>query len=156
LSEEIRLIDPGCEVTLHFSLGTTDGQEAVSTFGEEPSTVLMGAGALSDGLERALYGLKAGDKETLILPPEEAFGLRDESKIQDMPLEEFPPEMALEPGLVVGFSTPAGDEVGGIIMEIREDEVTVDFNHPLAGETVVFRVEILAVRDAPEEPRIIH
>jgi len=143
-------ITPGAQITLHLSLSTPEGFEAITTFGEEPATLVMGDGSLTEGLELALYGLKAGDKQALMLEPEHAFGPRDEGKVQVMQRSAFPDDMELERGLVVGFEAPNGAEVAGIILKVVDDDVTVDFNHPLAGKDVLFKVEILDVKRAAE------
>lgn len=135
----------GSEVTLHFRITLPDGTEALSTFGEEPLTVVIGDGTLRGGLELALYGLKAGDTQRLTLEPDQAFGFHDEALIHQMPRSDFPDDMTLEEGQVIGFTAPSGDEAAGSVMAVGEDQVTVDFNHPLAGKQVTFEVEILAV-----------
>jgi len=150
LDDQFNKIAPGSQITMHFSLILSDGTEAASTFGDEPTTFVMGEGALSEGLELCLYGLVAGDEQSLTLEPDQAFGPRDESKIHPMPRSNFDADMELEPGLVIGFTTPDGQELAGIVLEIQEQEVLIDFNHPLAGNEVVFKVEILAV-EAPEK-----
>ena len=144
-------IAPGSRVTLHLALTFTDGTEALSTFGEEPETLVLGDGTLTPGLELALYGLKAGDEQTLTLTAEQAFGFRDEEQVHPIPRDRFPPEMELAEGQVIGFTTPEGTEVAGTVLELGEDAVTVDFNHPLAGHEIVFRVRILEVAN-PTEP----
>jgi FKBP-type peptidyl-prolyl cis-trans isomerase SlpA len=139
-------IVPGSRVTLHFRLGLTDGSEAISTFGEDPATVTVGDGSLSEGLEIALYGLSAGDRQTLTLTCQQAFGERDPAKVQQMPRDRFPEDMELRKGLAIAFETEAGEETAGIIEDAGEERhVLVDFNHPLAGQEVVFTVQILAV-----------
>ena len=144
-------IAPHSRVTFHFSLATTDGVEIVSTFGDDTPTILtLGDGSLNEGLELALYGLTPGQEQTLTLTPNQAFGPRDEGKNQRMPVTDFPADMALQPGLVIAFETPAGEEVAGIVMDLTEQEVEVDFNHPLAGQEVVFRVQILEVESPTE------
>jgi FKBP-type peptidyl-prolyl cis-trans isomerase SlpA len=130
---------------MHFSISLPDGTEAASTFEDEPTTFVMGDGTVSEGLELALYGLVAGDTQSLTLKPDQAFGPRDEAKVQPMPRANFSPEMDLEPGLIIGFTTPDGNEVAGIVQEVKEQDVVMDFNHPLAGMEVVFRVEVLEV-----------
>ncbi len=145
MDHPVNKIAPGSKITMHFSLTLSDGTEAASTFGNEPTTFAMGEGTLSDGLELCLYGLVAGEEQTLTLEPDQAFGPRDESKIHPMPRSNFAPDMELEQGLVIGFTTPEGQELAGIVLEIQEQEVIIDFNHPLAGNEVVFKVEILAV-----------
>lgn len=138
-------IVPGSQVTMHFSITLPDGTEAVSTFDDEPTTFIMGDGSVSQGLELALYGLAAGDEQTLTLEPDQAFGPRDEGKVCPMPRTNFGSEMELEPGLIISFSTPEGLQVAGIVQEVHEGDVLIDFNHPLAGMEVVFKVEVLAV-----------
>jgi len=143
-------IAPGSKITMHFALTLSDGTEAASTFGDEPTTFVMGEGNLSEGLELCLYGLVAGDEQTLTLEPDQAFGPRDETKIHPMPRSNFGADMELEPGLVIGFTTPDGHDLAGIVLELQEQEVLIDFNHPLAGSEIVFKVEILEV----ETPQI--
>ncbi len=107
----------------------------------------MGTGSLIDNLEKTLFGLKAGEKQSLLLEADNAFGPRDEEKAYAMPRSSFPEEMALEPELVISFSTPAGDELAGIVMELDEEQVKIDFNHPLAGNDIVFTVQIINVNN---------
>jgi FKBP-type peptidyl-prolyl cis-trans isomerase SlpA len=130
---------------MHFSISLPDGTEAASTFEDEPTTFVMGDGTVSEGLELALCGLVAGDTQSLTLQPDQAFGPRDEAKVQPMPRANFSLEMDLEPGLIIGFTTPDGNEVAGIVQEVKEQDVVMDFNHPLAGMEVIFRVEVLEV-----------
>ena len=142
-----RTIGAGSKVTMHFSLSLEDGTVVDSTFDtDEPLTFTMGDGTLIDGLEHAIYGLKAGDQQSINIPPESGFGYRDEDAIQSLKREEFSDQMELKPGLVIEFDTPAGIKVPGIVMEIKDDTVVVDFSHPLAGHTVLFNVKILAVQ----------
>jgi len=94
--------------------------------------------------------LKAGASQRLVLQPEQAFGVHDPGKRHRLARSEFPPDMALEPGLIIGFDTPAGDELPGTIVSLADDTVEVDFNHPLAGRVVVYEVEIIAVDPARE------
>ena len=89
--------------------------------------------------------LRGGVCQSILLESSQAFGPRDEGKVQQMPKSDFPEEMELEPGLVVGFDAPNGTEVAGIILEADTEVVKVDFNHPLAGKDVLFKVEVLKV-----------
>ncbi|MGD2137931.1 MAG: peptidylprolyl isomerase [Gammaproteobacteria bacterium] len=144
-------VSPGSTVTLHLSLTLGDDTVAESTFGDEPVTFTMGDGTLVGGLELALYGLVPGDTQRLVLSPEQAFGLHDPRKIHRLPRSGFPEDMPLEPGLIIGFDTPAGEELSGMILSVEAGEVEVDFNHPLAGHTVTFEVEIIDVVPAVDE-----
>jgi len=138
-------ISPASTVTLHLSLTLEDGTVAESTFEDEPLTLTMGDGSLAGGLELGLYGLRPGDTQRLELYPEQAFGLRDPGKVHQLPRADFAAEMVLEPGLVIGFNTPGGEELSGTILAFDDATVEVDFNHPLAGRVVIFDVEIISV-----------
>lgn len=143
---EVLTIGPGSRVTMYFKLSLTDGTVADSTEEGEPMTFTMGDGTLIEGLEMVLYGLKVGDKQCLEIGPRDTFGFPDEDNIHTMPRSEFAAELPLEEGIVLGFTTPSGEEVPGTIHEVRDEEVVIDFNHPLAGRPVVFDVEILDIQ----------
>ena len=138
-------ISPESTVTLHLSLTLEDGTVAESTFDDEPLTFILGDGTLVEGLELGLYGLRPGDTQRLSLFPEQAFGLRDPEKVHRLPRADFPADMALEPGCIIGFDTPEGEELPGMIVSTDDTSVEVDFNHPLAGRVVIFDVEIIDV-----------
>ena len=151
ISLDQQKIGPRSRVTFHFSLATTDGTEIASTFGDSPTTVTLGDGSLNEGLEHALYGLTSGEEQTLTLTPGQAFGPRDEGKTRRLPRSDFPAEMELAEGLVIAFETLGGEEVAGIVLALDEEEVEIDFNHPLAGQEVVFHVRILDVEPPHED-----
>ena len=138
-------VSPESTVTLHLSLTLEDGTVAESTFDDAPLTFTLGDGTLVEGLELGLYGLRAGDTQRLSLFPEQAYGLRDPEKVHFLPRTDFPADMALEPGCVIGFDTPEGEELAGMVAAAEGDAVEVDFNHPLAGHVVIFDVEIVEV-----------
>ena len=132
-------------VTLHLSLVLEDGTVAESTFDNKPLTFTMGDGTLDHGLELGLYGLTRGSRQQLTMDPGQAFGQRDPANIHTLPWSSFAADMVLEPGVIIGFETPTGEEVAGAILEFDEASVKVDFNHPLAGRTIIYDVEILDV-----------
>ena len=138
-------ISPESTVTLHLSLSLEDGTVAESTFEDEPLTFTMGDGTLEEGLELGLYGLKVGDTQRLILEPGQAFGLHDPAKLHQLSRSEFSTDLELEPGVIIGFDTPTGEELPGTIISLTDELVDIDFNHPLAGRVVVFEVEIITV-----------
>ena len=143
---EALTIGPGSEVLMHFTLSLPDGTVADSTREGEPLRFVMGDGTLIEGLELVLYGLKKGDRQCLSIGPRDAFGFPDKENIHTMPRSEFPADIQLEAGLIIGFTTPSGEEVPGAIQEVKDDEVVVDFNHPLAGNEIIFDVEILELK----------
>jgi len=138
-------IRPGCRISLHLAINLIDGTEVLSTFGEKPVHCVVGDGSLEPGLERLLIGLKAGDQRTDRLEPGQAYGLPDETKVHWLPLAELPPTGELAPHCIVAFTTPAGQELAGTILELEADRAKVDFNHPLAGRALVCRVQVLVV-----------
>ncbi|WP_193166341.1 FKBP-type peptidyl-prolyl cis-trans isomerase [Microbulbifer hainanensis] len=131
-------------VTLHFSLKLDDGTEVDSTFKGDPASFTVGDGSLLPGFEKALFGLEAGDEAEIEIPPEVGFGQRNPANIQKVRRDHFSPEIELEPGLVISFDNGSG-ELPGVVREVGEEEVTVDFNHPLAGQTLNFHVKIIEV-----------
>ena len=140
-------IAPGTRVTLHFALRLEEGTEIDSTFGKSAAEFSPGDGNFLPGFEAVLMGLKAGDRERFQLPPEQAFGPGDADNMRMLPLKQFGADITPEPGLMVSFQTPEG-ELPGVIRSVEGELVIVDFNHPLAGRTIVFDVEILDVQPA--------
>ncbi len=147
---EVLTIGHGCEVTMHFTLALEDGTIADATVDGEPMTFKMGDGTLIEGLEMVLYGLKAGDKQSLSIEPRDTFGFPDDENIHTLPRTEFSDDLKIEEGMIIGFSTPSGEEIPGAILEVKDNEVKVDFNHPLSGHEVVFSVEIINIKPAQQ------
>jgi len=148
VSRTARLND---RVTLHYRLSCL-GQEVADTFPEGPETFTLGAGELDPRLELCLSGLAAGTRRVFQLEPWQAFGERHEDLVQALPRSDFPPDMALAPEHGVEFELPNGQTLQGVILEVAEDTVRIDFNHPLAGLPVEFEVEIVAIEPAAPHP----
>ncbi len=136
----------GSRVRMHYSLQLEGGFVADSS-GNEPLDFVLGAGTLEPGLEQHLLGLQAGEQREFAIAPGTVFPFPVKAAVQAMERAAFPEGMPLEPGMIYEFNTPAGDAVPGRIVSIGEDSVTVDFNHPLAGQAFSFIVEILDVGD---------
>ena len=139
------VIGPHSQVVMHFSISLADGSVADSTALQgKPAKLVIGDGSLTANFERCLLGLVVGDKSTFELQPEDAFGQPNPDNIYYLDRGKFT-DVAAEVGLIVSFTQPDGAELPGIIREVIGDSVTVDFNHPLAGQVVTFGVEILAI-----------
>ena len=138
-------IQSGSEVLMHCSITLEDGTVAENTFDDEPIRFVMGDGTIIQGLERALYGVKAGEEESLKIGPENAFGAHDPEAVLTRPRSDFPDEMDVQEGQIIAFSQPDDDEILGAVLEVHPDSVKVDFNHPIAGHTIQFRVKVLEV-----------
>ena len=136
------VISEGTRVTLNFALSLEDGSEVDSNFDKDPVSFTVGDGSLLPGFERALFGLKPGDEATFSIAPEAGFGQPNENNIQVIKRDQFEAGDELESGMVFSFADAAGGELPGVVTEFDDDEVTVDFNHPLAGRTLSFKVSI--------------
>lgn len=147
MSENI--IDAQSEVIMHFDLKLEDGSAADSTrINNKPAKLVMGDGSLTPNFEACLLGLKKGEKKAFTLAADDAFGQPNPDNIHHMERSRFSSDLKLAEGTIVAFSQPDGSEVPGIVRSVAGDSVTVDFNHPLAGQTVIFDVEIIDVLPA--------
>lgn len=141
-------VGEGTRVFLNFSVSLQDGSEVDTNFGGEPVNFIVGDGSLLPGFERLLFGMSAGERRMFVVPPEEGFGQPNDDNLQYMPRDQFEDESELEIGLVYSFADAAGGEVPGMILSFDTQEVVVDFNHPLAGRTILFDVLIHRVEPA--------
>lgn len=143
------VVTKGAYLTLHYRLATLDGVDIISTFHESPATFLLGSGQLAPELENAMMGLEEGSHTTQELAPEAAFGMRNKELIQWVSLQTLRENSAFGEQFVVGdlidFAAPSGGKFAGIIQELNEDSALFDFNHPLAGQRVLFEVKIIGI-----------
>ena len=140
-------IGTNTKVTLNFSLALEDGTPVDSNFGQPPASFTVGDGNILEGFERHLMGLKAGETREFLVPPEDGFGQPNPNNIQTVKRSSFGDDELVE-GLVCTFGAAEGGDVPGVIRAIDEDTVTVDFNHPLAGRSIIFTVAIHSVDPA--------
>lgn len=148
MTESALTVGPGMRVTLHFALLTSSGEEIDSTFSRKPATFEVGDGNLLPGFEEAMFGMRAGESASLRVAPDKGFGMPHPDNIQRLPRATFAADLALEPGVVVSFSDAANTELPGVVVEFDDDEVVVDFNHPLAGRELRFDVNVIRVEAA--------
>jgi len=145
------IIQRDSSVLLHFTLKLADGSTAESTRSNgKPALFCFGDGSLSEGLEKQLLGLKAGDKHAFSLESEDAFGGISPDLIQYFSRRDFMQAGEPELGMIMLFTGMDGNEMPGVIREINGDSITVDFNHPLAGQTIHFEVEVLEINPVLE------
>ena len=138
-------IGPNTKVTMHFAIRLEDGAEVDSTFGRQPATFVVGDGNLLPGFEQSLFGLVAGAQCNFTIPPEKGFGMPNPQNEQRFRRDQFDAELDLQAGLVISFSDAANTELPGVITSVEDESVVVDFNHPLAGKTLQFEVQIIQV-----------
>ena len=135
----------GTRVTLNFALKFSDGAVIDSTFDKSPATFTVGDGKLMPGFEQAIFGLQVGACDTFIIPPEKGFGVRNPNNLQQFPRKQFK-DVDLIEGLMISFADAQKSEMPGVVESFDDDEVTIDFNHPLADRNVHFQVEIIDVQ----------
>ncbi len=138
-------IGPATRVSLHFSLRLESGDIVDSNFDGAPASFTVGDGSLLPGFERRLFGLHAGERGEYRVPPEDAFGQPNPSNVQRFARSQFVGTELAE-GLIISFADAQKTELPGVIKAFDTDEVTVDFNHPLAGLTLLFNVHIVDVQ----------
>ncbi|AWX98815.1 peptidylprolyl isomerase [Marinomonas primoryensis] len=141
----MNLVKKSSRVTLHFELSLEDGQIVDSNFAQIPASFVFGDGSLLPDFELALLGMSVGQEASYVMSPEKAFGAHNTSNLQRMPRSQF--AMDLEEGMVISFADMKKNELPGVIADIEEKEVVVDFNHPLAGRSLTFRVQIVAIEE---------
>ena len=134
-------------VSINYTLKNKDGQVIDSSNNGEPLEFIAGRGFLIAGLEKELEGKKAGDKFAAVIPPAEAYGEYSEQLKVSVPRSQFDTDVEIE----VGMQFQAGMGQIVTVKEVKENEIVIDANHPLAGETLYFDVEIVSVRAATSE-----
>ena len=137
--------------TVHYTGTLPDGEVFDSSRDKDPMTFLVGHKNMIPGFEEELMGASKGETRTFTLPPERAYGERDDDAIQQVSREQFPEDMEIKIGMMMAAQTDQGP-IPFTISEINGDQITIDFNHQMAGKTLTFEVEIIDVRNAtPQE-----
>ena len=138
-------IDRTSPITLNFRFTLADGSEVLSTFDSGPASLSLGEGKFGSAIEDRLIGLEAGAQASFELAAGEAFGPHYAELVETIDRRELPAETALEPGSVLTFTAPDGGSFSGQLVEVRDDAVVLDFNHPLAGKPVTFEVHVIGI-----------
>lgn len=133
----------GSKVAVHYKGTLDDGEVFDSSEGREPLEFTIGGGQLIPGFEKAVTGMAEGEEKTVTLPPGDAYGEYDHELVIEGPKSAFP--SGLKVGGSYTFQIGKGDEAEGIVKEIRDGTVVVDFNHPLAGKRLTFHVRVVSV-----------
>lgn len=144
------LIKPNAVVAIHYTLTDNEGAVLDSSTGKQPLTYLHGSGNIIPGLERALDGKKAGDKLAASIEPQDGYGEIIEEMIQVVPRTTFPEDAVIEIGTRFSAQTERGP-LTVVVTNMDDGQITVDGNHPLAGETLNFDVSVETVRAATDE-----
>ncbi|MFN3715841.1 MAG: peptidylprolyl isomerase [Thiobacillus sp.] len=141
-----RTAAPGDTLELRYALRPRGGDDIVSNFSDpEPDTLTLGDGTLAPMLEQWLLDLPPGERHVFLLDPWQAFGESQADLVQTMPRTDLPADMTFEPDQLVEFAMPNGQTLAGRILEIGDDSLRIDFNHPLSGLCIEFEVEIVRI-----------
>ena len=140
-----QVVASNTKITLHFSLALAQGALIDSTRQKDPATFVYGDGNLLPNFEKLLLGLPAGARRSFVLEAKQAFGEYVPENEQAIPRTQFARELNLEPGMLVAFADASGGELPGLVKSFNEQFVLIDFNHPLAGKSIIFDAEILAI-----------
>jgi FKBP-type peptidyl-prolyl cis-trans isomerase SlyD len=143
-------IEDDVVVSMDYQL-TVDDEVIDTSEGSEPIQFLQGHGNIIPGLERALYGLAAGDKKDVVVEAAEGYGELDPDAYAEVPRSEFPPQIPLEVGIELQLKDKSGDILDARIDAVNADTVRLDFNHPLAGKQLTFSIQVVDLRQPSSE-----
>lgn len=152
MSKQNLTVSDDMVVQLDYTLTLSDGEIYDSSEETGPLEYIQGQGHIISGLEEALYGMTVGDEKDIVVTPDVGYGEYDPEAMQTLPRDLFPADMELEPGMALDlYDEDADEEIEAYVTEVADDSIVVDFNHPLAGETLNFHVKVVGVRPATRE-----
>ena len=138
-------VKEGNKISILFEAKLQTGETVLKTEEEKPMEITVGEGTIPVSIEKALIDMKAGESKTITLEPIEAFGPKMDNLVIDLPKDGFDQSADLTVGAKVTIKSPDGRNFIGNILEIKEDCITVDFNHPLAGQSLDFTVTVVSI-----------
>ncbi len=138
-------VKSGDTVAIHYTGTLTDGTTFDSSEGRDPLEFVVGSGQIIPGLDTAMPGMKEGEKKTVEIPSEQAYGPVNPEMRQAVPREGIPDEIPLEIGTQLQMQTPDGQAMPVMVVEVDEATVTLDANHPLAGKDLRFDIELTKI-----------
>jgi peptidylprolyl isomerase len=142
----MRQAQPGDTVTVHYTGRLENGEVFADTKGDEPIELTIGDGQYITGFERGVVGMEVGETKTIILPPEEAFGERREELLAKIDRSQFPERLELGIGQRFQIRQEGSDLLEVTVVDLDEQAVTVDANHPLAGYTLTFSIKLVEMK----------
>lgn len=135
----------GDTVKVHYHGKLTDGSTFDSSEGKDPLEFTVGSGQVIKGFDDAMVNMEVGEKKTVQIPVDHAYGERNEDMIMEYPKTEFPADMTPEVGMELHMSDNAGNVFPVVIAEVKDESVLLDANHPLAGENLTFEIELVSI-----------
>ncbi len=141
----MRQVKNGDTVKVHYHGRLTDGTTFDSSEGREPLEFEVGSGMVIKGFDDGVMGMETGDKKTLEIPADEAYGDKSDEMLVEFSKEQFPEDMEPEVGMRLNMTNATGEVIPVVITEVKEESVVLDANHPLAGEALVFDIELIEI-----------
>ena len=138
-------VKEGDVVRVHYTGKLTNGEQFDSSNGREPLEFTVGAGQMIKGFDDAMPGMSVGEKKTINILPENAYGLKDEQSVIEFPISNIPAEMKLDVGMQLQLRNEAGQPFPVTVAEIKDDVIILDANHSLAGKELVFDIELIEI-----------
>ena len=138
-------VKSGDTVRIHYTGTLADGQTFDSSEGRDPLEFTVGSGQIIPGLDAAIPGMTVGDKKTVEVPADEAYGQPDPNAQQAVPRAEIPDDIPLDLGTQLQVQTPQGQVMPVTVVEVTDEQVTLDANHPLAGKDLTFNIELVEI-----------
>ncbi len=135
----------GDTVRIHYTGTLDNGTQFDSSEGREPLEFTLGSNSVIPGFEAGVEGMEVGEQKQINIPPEEAYGERNEALIEQVPLENFPQDMELQAGMHLQAQSPNGEVFNVVVTAVNDESATLDGNHPLAGETLNFEIELVEI-----------
>jgi FKBP-type peptidyl-prolyl cis-trans isomerase 2 len=135
----------GDKVKVHYHGKLTNGETFDSSEGRAPLEFEVGGGMVIKGFDEGVTGMKVGDKKTVNIPFDQAYGPRNSEMLVEFPKDRFPKDMELEVGLSLMMTDGSGQQFPVVVTEVKEDVVVLDANHPLAGQDLVFDIELVEI-----------
>lgn len=135
----------GDKVKVHYHGKLTSGETFDTSSGREPLEFEVGSGMVIKGFDEGVAGMEVGEKKTINIPVDEAYGPRNDDMLIEFPKERFPQDMPIEEGMQLMMSDGSGQNIPVIVNEIKEATVILDANHPLAGEELIFYIELVEI-----------
>ena len=144
-------VEKGMFVSVDYKGSLENGEIFDSSHGRQPLEIQMGAGQLIKGFEKELLGMAVNEKKVFTVEPEDAYGRRDEDLSQSFARSDVPPELNPRVGMTVGVRSPEGHQIPARITYVDNEKLTLDLNHPLAGETLTFEIEVKGISNTPTQ-----
>jgi FKBP-type peptidyl-prolyl cis-trans isomerase 2 len=145
------VVEAGKKVKADYTL-TVDNKEVETSVGKQPLEFVIGSKTIIPGLENQLMGMHAGEEKMITVEAKDAYGEIDPKAFKEFPKSTMPKGQEPKVGMVLQAQAPDGESFPAVIKELKGDKVVLDFNHPLAGKQLKFKVKVLGVEDAPAEP----